>query len=216
MKLLAAYSSALDMTNKGKSAWLIAGAIVGLIGFWIPGVYGVGFSPPAGSPYAKINLGSLPGFGGGALSVVGAHGAVYNGYSGPVDFHLTLIALLVIGVVGLAGRMWNLKTETGFKIAHYLGYTVKIGSILLIVGEFIWAFRFDRTPPAITDAFVRALGGGPSAVAASQYLSGSLGLGALIMFFGLLLATVGIAPKIGCAIVSLFVISFVVLLVAAN
>lgn len=31
MRLLAGYSSALDLTNKGKSAWLIAGSIVGLM-----------------------------------------------------------------------------------------------------------------------------------------------------------------------------------------
>jgi len=67
-------------------------SVIAIIGFTLPVLYGVSYTPSAHSASASINLGALPGFGG-AFSDAG--GGMYNRFSGLVDFHDTLIAIIV-------------------------------------------------------------------------------------------------------------------------
>jgi hypothetical protein len=195
-----------DEYSSARRTLLLTGAVVGFIGLLIPGLYGASYTPPAGSPYASINLHNLAGFSGFGGS------AVYNGFDGPVSFHTTFIGLVVAGIVALVARVVN------FENALWI-FTVKGVSLLGLTWSavtFIWAFRDNLTPAAMRAKFVSDLGGGKSAVAASQYLHASLGAGSLILFFGLLTAYAGVSPKIGCSLLALCIIAFVILYFVSN
>src|SRR5579859_8031685 len=86
------------MTSSTRGTFLIVGSIIAFIGFLLPGMYGVSYNPPPGSAAASINIGSLPGFDG---SFSSPSGGVYNGFSGPVDFHFTLFAIIAWFALGL-------------------------------------------------------------------------------------------------------------------
>jgi hypothetical protein len=49
------------MESSARGKFLIAGSVIGFIGFVIPGLYGVGYNPPPHSRYAKIQLDQLKG-----------------------------------------------------------------------------------------------------------------------------------------------------------
>jgi hypothetical protein len=51
-------------SSKARGSVLIAGAVIGFVGFIIPGLYGVLWAPPDGTRYAKLSLQTLKGFGG--------------------------------------------------------------------------------------------------------------------------------------------------------
>lgn len=196
------------MESSTRGGFLIAGSIVALIGFGISGMYGVGYNPPAHSAAASINVGKLEGFGGPFSS---ASGGVYSGFGGPVDFHLTLVAIVIMFGLGLFALKFDI--EQGIALLRWTHHGASISTGLFITGQFIWAFRFGGTPPGIAQKFIADLGGSQSAIAASHYLSGELGLGALILFFGLLLGSVGAFPKTGCTLLALFCLAFVGLLI---
>jgi hypothetical protein len=121
---------------------------------------------------------------------------------------------VTLAVVGCIGLVWDV--DQGIKWAARTHHAVGAGAVLAPVATFIWAFRFNRTPPAVTAAFVKDLGGGKAAVAASHYLTGQLGFGALILFFGMLVAFAGVMPRVGCALLTLFVVAFVVLAIMGS
>jgi hypothetical protein len=189
----------VDSSARGKC--LIAGAIIGFIGFVIPGLYGVAYAAPPGSPYARISLATLKGFSG---SMSGATDAVYNGFSGPDSFHWAKIALITMAVLGILAHLIDLSTAT--KLLRYTHHTLSLTSALVLVGSFIWAFRYNHVPSAVTRLFISDLGGGPHAVAASHYLQGQLGLSTLILGFGFLVGLYGISAVLGAAATLLIII----------
>jgi len=157
------------MTGSTRGGFLIAGSIIAFIGFLLPVLYGVSYTPPADSAAASINIAALPGFGG---SFSSASAGVYNGFSGPVDFHDTLIAIIVSFGLGLSARVFDI--EHGISLVKNLHHTASALTQVFIVGQFVWKFRSGGTPPEIIQKFIADLGGSPSAIAASHYLSGSL------------------------------------------
>src|SRR2546426_211413 len=88
------------MSSKVRGWFLIIGSIIGFIGYALPGLYGVSYHPPAHAAFANIAISSLRDFGGAFSS---AKAGVYSGFGGPVDFHITLIALGVSFALGLFG-----------------------------------------------------------------------------------------------------------------
>ena len=209
------------MTSRGRGLFLIAGGVITGLGLVIPGLYGVSFSPPAGSRYAAIDLARLAGFS--AAAVGNSQSAVYNGFGGPVSFVATQVADLVMLIVGIVVAVRNVEVSSAQSTVLRAGQAAQfvvhkhivlklsaIGAAAITVGNFIWAFRFNETPPAITRLFVADLGGGQNAVAASHYLSGSLGAGTVLLFFGLLIGFAGAFPRIGCSVLLGFVALFIV------
>ena len=136
----------------------------------------------------------------------------------PALWAVGVTAAIGLLVVGLKVDIESAKSAVGssMKLAGISFKVASIGTEAFIVANFIWAFRFNRTPPAITQAFVKDLGGTPSAIAASHYLSGQLGLGALILLFGLLLGLAGISPRVGCTALVLFILTFIGLYIYAS
>jgi hypothetical protein len=189
------------MESSARGKFLIAGSIIGFVGFVIPGLYGVGYSPPSGSPYAQINLGSLNGFRG---SLSGPSDAVFNGFGGPVNFHFALIALATMAVLGLVAHVMDI--DNAARILRYAHQGLALLSTLVVLGSFIWAFRYNHVPPAVSSLFVKDLGGGTQARAASHYLQGQLGLGALILGFGLIVGLYGVSALLGGAVTVLVII----------
>ena len=182
------------MTSNIRGWFLIIGGVIAIIGFTLPVLYGVSYSPPAYSAAASIDIAALPGFGG-AFS--DANGGVYNGFSGPLDFHDTLIAIIVL--FGLGHFALKFDIEHGLPWVKYLHHTASAATQVFIVGLFIWEIPLlEVTPPEIIQKFIADLGGSPSAIAASHYLSGLLGGGTLILLFGFLVGTVGYASWWGC------------------
>ena len=191
------------MTSNIRGWFLIIGSVIAIIGFTLPVLYGVSYSPPAHSAAASINILALPGFGGGI-------GGVYNGFSGPVDFHDTLIAIIVSFGLGLFALVFDI--EEGIPWVKNLHHTASSLTQVFIVGTFIWKFRSGGTPPEIIQKFIADLGGSPSAIAASHYLSGSLGGGTLILLFGFLVGIVGYASWWGCLLLFAACLVFAALL----
>jgi hypothetical protein len=194
----------MESSTRGKL--LIIGAIIGFIGFVIPGLYGVGYAPPSKSSYAKISLGQLKGFRG---SLSGPRDAVFNGFSGPNNFHWAFIALGTMVVLGLLAHI--IDFDTAGRILRYTHHGLSLLSSLIVLGSFIWAFRYNHVPPAVTNLFVSDLGGGPRAVAASHYLQGQLGFGTLILGFGMLVGLYGVSALLGGAM-TLLVILLIILI----
>ena len=191
------------MTSSIRGWFLIIGSIIAIIGFSIPGLYGVSYNPPAQSAAASINVGALEGFGG---SFSSASGGVYSGFGGPVDFHLTLLAILVTFGLGLFAFVFDV--QQGVDWVNNTHHILSVASQMYSVGLFIWAFRSGGTPSAIPQKFIADLGGSQSAIIASHYLSGTLGLGTLILFFGFLVGSVGAYSQWGCALLILFCLAF--------
>jgi hypothetical protein len=194
----------MESSTRGK--FLITGSIIGFIGFVLPGLYGVGYSPPSSSPYARINLGSLKGFRG---SLSGANDAVFNGFGGPVNFHFAFIALATMAVLGLLAHVMDI--DSAARILRYTHHGLALLSTLIVLGSFIWAFRYNHVPPAVSSLFIQDLGGGTRAVAAQHYLQGQLGLGALILGLGLIVGLYGVSALLGGA-TSVLVIILAVLI----
>jgi hypothetical protein len=194
----------MDSATRGK--FLIAGAIIGFLGFIIPGLYGVGYNPPAGSPYAKISLNQLPGF---KSSLSNPNDAVFNGFGGPANFHWALVALCTMAVLGLLAHFIDFNDAA--KLLKYIHHGLSLASSLVILGSFIWAFRGNHLPQAVTDLFIKDLGGGTQAKAAAQYLQGQLGLGTLILGLGFLIGLYGTSAVVGCAFTILIVILIILI-----
>lgn len=195
------------MDSNIRGWFLIIGSVIALVGFTLPVLYGVAYTPPAHSALANINVGALPGFGG---VLTDSGGGVYNGFAGPADFHDTFIAILVSFGLGLFALVFNI--ENGISVIKNLHHSASALTQVYVVGSFIWKFRSGGTPPEIIQKFVADLGGSASAIAASHYLSGSLGGGTLILFFGFLVATVGYASWWGCLLLFAAILLFVILL----
>jgi hypothetical protein len=194
----------MESSTRGK--FLIVGSVIGFIGFVIPGLYGVGYDPPPGSPYAKIDLGNLKGFRG---FLSGPNDALFNGFNGPDNFHFAFAALGTMAVLGFLAHIIDI--EDAAKILRYTHHALSLVTTLIVLGSFIWAFRYNHLPPAVSNLFITDLGGGPRAVAASHYLQGQLGFGALILGFGLLVGLYGVSVLLGGA-VTLLVIILIVLI----
>lgn len=194
----------MESSTRGKL--LIIGSVIGFIGFAIPGLYGVGYNPPARSSYARINLGHLKGF---ASSLSGPRDAVFNGFGGPDNFHWAFIALGTMAVLGLLAHV--IDFEDASLILKVFHHSLSLLSTLVVLGSFIWAFRYNHVPPVVSKLFISDLGGGPHAAAASRYLQGQLGFGTLILGFGLLLGLYGASAVLG-AIMTLAVIVLIVLI----
>ena len=194
----------MESSTRGKL--LIAGSVIGFIGFAIPGLYGVGYDPPAGSSYARIDLGQLKGFQG---SLSDPRDAVFNGFGGPEDFHWAFIALGTMAVLGFLAHI--IDFDDASLILKFFHHGLSLVSTLVVLGSFIWAFRYNHAPPAVNSLFVSDLGGGPRALAASHYLQGQLGFGTLILGFGLLLGLYGVSALVG-VVMTLLVIVLIVLI----
>ncbi|MFK0244090.1 hypothetical protein ACIQUM_05285 [Amycolatopsis azurea] len=176
------------------------------VGYVLPQVYGVVYRPRRGSPFSDVKIYTLPSFDSGGGIKLG-NGVVYNGFGGPLSLDATWVGLLLLFAVGVVGWFWNIDhAALAARIVHQ-GFGV-VG-ILLPVLNFIWEFRFQRTPPAIIDAFVRDLGGVPAAQQAAANLEGTLGLGALVLLFGLLIGCIGLKPKVGAPLAGAFVLLIV-------
>ena len=149
------------MTSNIRGWFLIIGSVIAIIGFTLPVLYGVSYSPPAHAAAASIDIAALPDFGG-AFS--DASGGVYNGFSGPVDLHDTLIAIIVL--FGLSLFALKFDIEHGIPWVKYLHHTASAVTQVFIVGMFIWKFRSRGAPPEIIKKFIADLGGSSSAIAA--------------------------------------------------
>lgn len=196
------------MTSKTRGGFLIAGSIIAFIGFLLPGLYGVNYSPPAHFSAANIDLSKLAGFTG-AFSTATA--GVYNGFSGPIDLPFTLGAIVVTAILGFLAPLINY--DEGIELANNVlpknvHNFVSVLSQLGIVGGIIWQFRSGGTPSQVTQKFIADLGGGQSAIATSHYLSASLGFGFLILFFGFLVGSVGAYTRLGCLLLVGFCLLF--------
>lgn len=196
------------MTSKTRGSFLIAGSIIAFIGFLIPALYGVSYDPPAQSAAAQINLSTLAGFNG---IVTNATGGVYNGFSGPLDLHITLISIIVTGILGFLAEIINLDEAIAWVQTTF--HLLSVSSQLFTVGGIIWQFRSGGAPSEITQKFIADVGGSQSAIDASHYLSGSLGVGFLILFFGFLVGSVGAYSGVGCTLLVLFCLIFAGLLI---
>lgn len=192
----------MDSAARGK--FLIVGAVIGFIGFIIPGLYGVGYNPPAGSSYAKISLNQLPGF---KSSLSNPNDAVFNGFGGPADFHWAFVALCTMAVLGVLAHVMDIDNAS--KVLKFLHHGLSLASSLVILGSFIWAFRGDHLPQAVVNLFVKDLGGGAQANAAAHYLQGQLGFGTLILGFGFLVGLYGVSAVVGC----LFTVVIIILII---
>jgi hypothetical protein len=194
----------MDSATRGK--FLIAGAVIGFVGFIIPGLYGVGYNPPAGSAYARISLNQLPGF---KSSLSSPNDAVFNGFGGPADFHWAFVALCTMAVLGILAHFMDF--EHASKVLTYLHHGLALVSSLVVLGSFIWAFRSNHLPQAVTDLFIKDLGGGEQAKAAAHYLQGQLGFGTLILGFGLLVGLYGVSALVGCGF-TILIITLIILI----
>lgn len=76
-------------------------------------------------------------------------------------------------------------------------------------GAFLWSFRYGKVPAAVVNKFVADLGGGKNGVATSHYLSSNPSLGALLLFFGFLVACAGAYSKYGLAALGIFILIFI-------
>lgn len=117
------------MPSSVRGWFLIIGSIIAIIGFTLPVLYGVDYTPPAHSAAASINIAALPGFGG-AFSFAG--GGVYNGFSGPVDFHDTLIAIIVSFGLGLFGLVFDI--EQGISLVKHFYHAASAVAQAFVVG----------------------------------------------------------------------------------
>jgi hypothetical protein len=194
------------MESSARGKLLIVGAAVGFIGFVIPGLYGVAYDPPPKSSYANINLGQLKGFRG---SLSGKNDAVFNGFSGPDSFHWAFVALATMVVLGFLAHIIDI--EDAGKVLRYTHHGLSLLSSLIVLGSFIWAFRYNHVPSAVTNLFISDLGGGPHAIAASHYLQGQLGFGTLILGFGMLIGLYGASALVGLAFTLLIVILIILI-----
>jgi hypothetical protein len=194
----------MESSTRGK--FLIVGAIIGFIGFVIPGLYGVAYDPPAHSRYARIQLNQLPGFKG---AVSSPNDAVFNGFGGPASFHYALVALGAMVLLGFLAHM--IDFEDAATIVRFIFKGFSLLSSLIVLGSFIWAFRGNHLPGAVTSLFVHDLGGGPHAVAASHYLQGQLGFGTLILGLGFLIGLYGTSLAVGGAMTLVIVILIVLI-----
>ncbi|MFC1408613.1 hypothetical protein ACEZCY_04870 [Streptacidiphilus sp. N1-12] len=200
------------MESRARAGFLMGGSGFALLWLAFPGLYGIDYSPPAHSAAAAVDLTKLKDFKG---TVSSPTGGVFNGFSGPADFHGAFIAICVMFGIGLLVMVTGIDIEDAVGLAKVLKLG-DIGAKIFVVATFIWGFFFNHTPNEIRATFVRDLGGGPAAVADSKYLTASLGLGTLLLFFGLLVGFIGISPAGGCALVSLFVLSFIGLIIYAS
>jgi hypothetical protein len=190
------------MEHQTGGKFLIAGSIIAGLAFIVPGVYGVQYQPPSNSKLSSVDLSTLPGFKG----II----QVDNGLAGPVSFHDTLIAIVALFVLGLMSLIVDFGGASDYQKA--LKRVHRYGTVLsgiVAIPLFIWQFKYGGTPGAIRQRFITDLGGGPGAVEASHYVTGELGLAALIMFLGVLIALIGIAPKTSTAVLVLAIIAFI-------
>jgi hypothetical protein len=194
------------MSSATRGKFLIVGAVIGFLGFIIPGLYGVGYNPPAGSVYAKISLNQLQGF---RSSLSNPNNAVFNGFGGPANFHWALVALCTMAILGILAHFMDF--ETASKVLKYLHHGLALVSSLVILGSFIWAFRSNHLPQAVTDLFIKDLGGGAQAQTAAHYLQGQLGLGALIMGLGFLVGLYGVSVLVGGGFTILIIILIILI-----
>jgi hypothetical protein len=135
--------------------------------------------------------------------------AVFNGSSGPASFHWALAALGTMAVLGLLGHVIDI--DDAAKLLRYLHHGLALTSSLVILGSFIWAFRSNHLPTAVSDLFIQDLGGGRHAVIASHYLQGQLGFGTLILGFGFLVGLYGTSLAVGAAFTGLIVILIILI-----
>lgn len=199
-------SATMSSSTRGK--FLLAGSVIAFIGFVIPGMYGVEYSPPSGSGYPPVYADQLLGFAG-----------VYNGFNGPYNCREMLISIIIMFVLGLVVHVIDFNVAYRMlsgaqKLAHLVfdvsGLMAGVGSI----AYFIWQFTGDRTPQAIRQTFIDRLGGGDKAVEASQHVTGTLGLATIIAFCGMLVALIGVLPKTFGIISGTLVVGIAVLLCA--
>lgn len=191
--------------------WMIAGGVIAFIGYFIPGDYGVTYSPPVGNQRLNsIVLTSLPHFKG---ALTGSNSAVYSMHGGPVNWSLTLSGIIVLFLSGCLTRAGIGEASKVIRVIFKSAPSAY--SMATSVAQFIWEFHDNFTPPPIRASFVKDLGGGELAVTASHYLNGNLGLGMVIVLVGLLTGLVGANPKLGCTAWVLFVLAVIALIVYA-
>jgi hypothetical protein len=198
-----------SMAPAKRSGFLLVGSAIAFIGFVIPGMYGVEYTPPPVAGYPAVYDDRVLGFTG-----------VFNGFDGPYKCHEMLVSIIAMAVLGLAVNVmdfssaWHGLTTIG-KVGHGLyhgsGVFAGVGSI----AYFIWQFRSGQTPEAIRVSFADRLGGGTAAVNASHYVTASLGLATIIAFVGMLIALVGILPKTFGILSGLAAASIVVIIIVA-
>lgn len=193
----------MPMSHGARGRFVIAGSAVAFLGYVLPQVYGVIYRPGPDSPFADVKVYDLPSFkSSGGINL--GNGVVYNGFGGPLSLDASWVGLLLLFAVGVVGWLWNI--DHAVRAARIVHQGFGVAGILLPVLNFIWSFRFRQTPPAVVDAFVHDLGGGPAAQQAATNLGGMLGVGALILLFGLLIGCIGLKPKVGASLAGAFVL----------
>jgi hypothetical protein len=113
-----------------------------------------------------------------------------------------MVTMIVLGLVAQ-------KIDIDAKSKVYNG--LKLLSSLGHLGSFIWAFRYDHLPQAVSDRFIADLGGSPQAVDASNYLRGELGASVLVLGLGFVVGLFGQSVRQGLAVTCLVILLVVLL-----
>ncbi|MGY0234440.1 hypothetical protein [Longispora urticae] len=176
----------------------LTGMAIATVGYFLPGLYAVRFSPPPQSPYETVVLSDLEGF----QTFGTAREVGFGGLGAPVSFRLSVIAFLVAGVLSLvAVNRTDKGTEAATRWARYLRFAA-LGGLCVVAAQFLWIFQHD-VPESTRAQFVADLGGGPGPLEAARHLSPQLNFGAYILLFGLLVILAGIFPRIGFVLVGI-------------
>jgi len=168
------------------------GAVALLSYYFVPGLYAVRFSPPAGSPHAGAALNRLPGF----PSLGGKHVVLFGNENAPGLFVLTLVALIVVIVAALGMAILDGRGTAGHWPV-WLRWAGGAGLSVLLL-QFLWSF-LTGVPDHVTSTFVADLGGKADAVTAASYLSPLPSFGAVVLVVGVFIMVAVFSPRIGAA-----------------
>lgn len=197
------------MESRGRSWFLLWGSVIAFIGFSLPAVYAVHYTPPANSGLPTPDPNQLQGF----HTFLGL--TSYNGFYGPYDLKGVLIAIIALFCLGLLALVMDFDTAYNLakKIAILFHHTIALVAAVYSVGLFIVQFRINSAPAAIRQKFADDLGGGQTAIAASHYVTASLGLPAFVLFFGLLFSMIGVFPTVFSVVTILYVVVFLIFVI---
>jgi len=176
-----------------RAAVVAAGGAAALLGYYfVPGLYAVRYSPPAGAPHAGAALNRLRGF----PSLGDKHLVLYGNDNAPGLFVLTLVAVIVVIVAALGLAVVDGRAKSG-RWPVWLRWAGGAGLGLLLL-QFLWSF-LTGVPKQVTSAFVADLGGKADAVAAARHLSPLPSFGAVAVVVGVFIMVAAFYPRIGIA-----------------
>ncbi len=179
------------MSGIVRLAFILTGVGIAVAGLLLPGIYSVDYAPPAEVGYPAVNDPRLTGFVG-----------VFNAFSGPFSFRQMVWPMVILTVVGLTAplipdqRFTQMKDAIGRITTMIAHKSIGVGSAISCILLFMWQYRYGQSPQAVRTVFENRIGTGIGHDA-SYFVSGNLGAATLVVLLGLLVAMLGILPKIG-------------------